>query len=264
VSAERGAPHLSSSAACPPLDLTPPALCADANLVVEDSKGVPYDEAHVRVSRVPLTMAPVGRRIAKTLAQNPRGPEQHEAAQAQPGCRLTGAMRVKKVAGDFHVAATRQLVNMDGHFGYTIPPDVLASFNASHTIHALSFGPSFPGQVNPLTGYEPASPAKGPNMWQYHIRVVPTLYTYLYGSIVESEQYSASDFVTTGGEGGMNVHPGVWWRFDFSPIMVRKAETRRSILQFLTSMFAILGGVYALSGIIDTVVWRTVDSAKVK
>jgi hypothetical protein len=101
-------------------------------------------------------------------------------------------------------------------------------------------------------------------MWQYHIRVVPTLYTYLYGSMVESEQYSASDFVTTGGEGGAKVHPGVWWRFDFSPIMVRKAETRRSILQFLTSMFAILGGVYALSGIIDTVVWRTVDAAKVK
>lgn len=231
--------------------------------VAEDSKGIPYDEAHVRVVRMPISLG-TDARIAKTLANNPRAPGLSDA-NASPGCRVSAMMRLKKVAGDFHIAAPRSLVQMDGHYGYAIPPEILASYNASHTIHSLSFGPSFPGQVNPLSGYTPAAPEKGSAMWQYHIRVVPTLFQYMYGSIVDSQQYSASDFVTTMEPGAHSmVHPGVWWKFDFSPIMVRKVQTRRSVLSFLTSLCAILGGVYALSGIVDTLLFRALESRKVK
>ena len=63
---------------------------------------------------------------------------------------------------------------------------------------------------------------------------------------------------------GHFLHPGVWFKYDFSPIMVRLVETRRSFLQFLTSACAILGGVFALSGVIDAIVFRVTDADKVK
>ena len=53
-------------------------------------------------------------------------------------------------------------------------------------------------------------------------------------------------------------------RYDFSPIMVRLIETRRSFLYFLTSVCAILGGVFALSGIIDTIFHRAAEATKKK
>lgn len=233
-------------------------------LMVQDSKGVPYDESHIHITHTPTGLG-ADPRIAKQLALNPRAPGLSDA-KSTPGCRLTGFIRVKKVAGDFHVSAPRQLISMDGHFGYAIPPEILNSYNASHTIHKLAFGPSFPGQVNPLSGYTPSGGA-GPTMWQYHIRVVPTIYEYMYGSRTDSHQYSASDFITSmdGAEGGAGmVHPGVWCKFDFSPIMVRKSETRRSLAAFLTSLCAILGGVYALSGIVDQLFYRAIEGRKAK
>jgi hypothetical protein len=46
--------------------------------------------------------------------------------------------------------------------------------------------------------------------------------------------------------------------------MVRLVETRQSLLYFLTSVCAILGGVFALSGILDTMVHRVAETAKTK
>jgi hypothetical protein len=212
---------------------------------------MPYEEGRVRVTKA----------VAGALGR---------------GCRLSGGVRVRKVAGSLHVSAPRTLANMDGRLAFTVPPETMAGYNASHTIHTLSFGPAFPGQVAPLDGVtSPVLTLSGSDTpttgaFQYHIKVVPTLYEYLYGTLVDSQQYSVSDFAQAfeppgeNGVGGVFVHPGVWWKFDFSPIMVRRVESRRSLAQFLVSLCAILGGVYALSGVIDQVVHRAVESRKAK
>jgi hypothetical protein len=41
---------------------------------------------------------------------------------------------------------------------------------------------------------------------------------------------------------------GVMFMYDFYPIMVEYQEKRKTILQFLTSIFAIVGGIFAVSG----------------
>lgn len=164
----------------------------------------------------------------------------------------------------FYIAAPRTLTNVDGRLAFTISPEVMASFNVSHTINKLSFGPWFPNQVSPLDGVvTPPQPSTA--AFQYHLRVVPTLYQYLYGTMVDSQQYSASDFVQVfePNAGGF-IHPGAWWKYDFSPIMVRMIETRRPFLQFIVSLCAILGGVFAISGIVDQVFYRAMESRKVK
>ena len=61
-------------------------------------------------------------------------------------------------------------------------------------IHHLSFGPDFPGQVRPLDGHA-SQMVTGPSMFQYHVKIVPTLFEALGSSLVDSNQFSATDFV---------------------------------------------------------------------
>lgn len=46
--------------------------------------------------------------------------------------------------------------------------------------------------------------------------------------------------------------------------MLRLVEGRQSWLYFLTSVCAILGGVFALTGIVDTIFYRVAETAKTK
>lgn len=212
--------------------------CKDVSVVSEDNKGVPYD-----ASRTKVTLTPLG---------------------GGAGCRMSGFVTVKHLPGHLSVAAPRVLTNVDGRLAFTVPPELLDAFNASHDIHRLSFGPAFPGQVSPLEGTSTA-PVGGAAAYQYHLRVVPTVYETVRGVFTDSQQYSASDFVQVHDSGaGAFVHPGVWLRYDFSPIAVRRVEVRRGFLQFLTSLCAILGGVFALSGLVDQLLHRAVLEAKSK
>ena len=210
------------------LDLTFHALpCNLVELRVEDSKGVAYGDARMHLRKV-----------------SPPG--------SDSTCRLTGSVSLDCVAGTVHVTSTRMM----GFFG-----GVDTSFNASHTIHGFAFGAPFPGQVNPLNDFTP--PAAG--QWQYHVKVVPTTYEPLYGRSVDSAQYSATDFSLNSEPGsGLLVMPGVFWRYDFSPILVRVVATRHSFAQFLVSLCGLVGGLYALSGLVDGGINRTLEMRKEK
>lgn len=250
------------------LDVTFHALkCTDVRLVSEDAKGMPYDETRTALTRLPLSLAPdMGSRALTPAAAAHMAAGLPESAYHQPGCRILGRTHVKRVPGHLHVAAPRVLSNMDGRLVFTVPPEALATFNASHTIHRLTFGPTFPGQISPLNGVTSGTTSTVASAYQYHLRVVPTLYEPLYGRhVVDSQQYSVTDFVQEHLPGaGVMVHPGLWLRYDFSPIMVRRVEVRRTFLQFLTSLCAILGGVFAISGLVDQLLYRATETRKSK
>ena len=100
-------------------------------------------------------------------------------------------MSIKRVTGNFHVAPARPAF---GFGGFSFQQADVTGFNASHTIRRLAFGAPVPGQVAPLDGHTPRAPAKVA-MVQYHLTVVPTLYERLDGSKLDSDQFSATDFV---------------------------------------------------------------------
>jgi hypothetical protein len=210
------------------------APCAEVNLVSEDSKGSQYDESQSSLVRL----------------------------DTSPGCVLKGVVRVKGLPGHLHVSAQRSMGGFDGRMQFAIDPASARTFNASHTFRRLSFGPAFPGQVSPLDGVS-SVPTEGPAAFQYHLRVVPTVYERLHGPPIDSRQYSASDFVQEyDARSAPNVHPGLWLRYDFSPTMVRRVEVRRTFLQFLTSLCAILGGVFTISGLVDQCIYRTTSNKR--
>jgi hypothetical protein len=85
--------------------------------------------------------------------------------------------RRRQVAGNFHVALGESVVR-DGRFIHQFQPADAPKFNASHVVHSLSFGDPYPGmRANPMDNkVNLASVAHGTGLYQYFIKLVPTLY----------------------------------------------------------------------------------------
>ncbi|XP_058096764.1 uncharacterized protein LOC131242253 isoform X3 [Magnolia sinica] len=156
------------------------------------------------------------------------------------GCNIYGFLEVNKVAGNFHFAPGKSFQQSNIHVH-----DLLAfqkdSFNISHTINKLSFGAHFPGVVNPLDGVQWVQ--KTPyGMYQYFIKVVPTVYTDISRHTIQSNQFSVTEHFRGAELGLVQALPGVFFFYDLSPIKVTFIEQHVSFLHFLTNVCAIVGG----------------------
>ena len=102
------------------------------------------------------------------------------------GCNLSGYMTLNRVAGNFHIAMGEG-VEQDGRHIHSFVPEDAPNFNASHTIHELSFGP---GNDSPLNGItKVVGPEHGTTgLFQYFIKVVPTSYKGMSLPVSERDQ----------------------------------------------------------------------------
>ena len=165
---------------------------------------------------------------------------------------------------------------MNGRLIHQFSPGQLNHFDTSHVINTLSFGEPFPGQTNPLdTVSRNIDIHKSKTgVYQYYIKVIPTLYTKSNGVGLSSNQYSYTDKFVPVGE-GVPVHeeakkehephkghghrhpsiiralPGVFFIYDMSPFVVRRTEETTSFFHFLVRLCAVLGGVFAVSSMLD-------------
>lgn len=96
-------------------------------------------------------------------------------------------------------------------------------------------------------------------MFQYHIKIVPTVYVKLDGTVILSSQYSVTKHQKVvsilSGESGM---PGAFFQYELSPLMVKRTEQARSFGHFATNVCAIIGGVYTVAGLIDSLLYNSV------
>ncbi|KAH9611460.1 hypothetical protein KSS87_009110 [Heliosperma pusillum] len=178
------------------------------------------------------------------------------------GCNIYGSLEVNKVAGNFHFAPGKSF-----HQSGFIVHDLLAfqkdSFNISHKINRLTFGDYYPGVVNPLDGVEWTHST--PNgMYQYFLKVVPTVYTDLSGHAIQSNQFSVTEHFKSASAGHFSSLPGVFFFYDLSPIKVTFKEEHVSFLHFLTNVCAIVGGVFTVSGILDSFIYHGQKAIKKK
>ncbi|XP_051139244.1 uncharacterized protein LOC127257024 [Andrographis paniculata] len=178
------------------------------------------------------------------------------------GCNIYGFLDVNKVGGNFHFAPGKsfQQSNVHVHDVQTFQKD---SFNISHKINRLAFGDYFPGAVNPLDGAQWVQHT--PNaMYEYFLKVVPTVFTDVDGHTIYSNQFSVTEHVKGGEAGQLQSIPGVFFFYDLSPIKVTSIETYFPFLHFLTNVCAIVGGVFTVSGIIDSFVYHGHNAIKKK
>ncbi|XP_055833910.1 uncharacterized protein LOC129902606 [Solanum dulcamara] len=178
------------------------------------------------------------------------------------GCNMYGFLEVNKVAGNFHFAPGKsfQQSNVHVHDLLTFQKD---SYNISHKINRLTYGEYFPGVVNPLDGVTWTQETPH-GMYQYFIKVVPTVYTDVSGHTIQSNQFSVTEHYKGADFGRFQSIPGVFFFYDLSPIKVTFTEQHVSFLHFLTNVCAIVGGVFTVSGILDSFVYHGQKAIKKK
>lgn len=90
-------------------------------------------------------------------------------------------------------------------------------------------------------------------MFNYYLKIVPTMYVFLNGSVLHTNQFSVTTYqksVAAGkGESGM---PGIFFSYELSPLMVKITEKSNSIGHLATNICAIVGGIYVVASIIDS------------
>jgi len=184
------------------------------------------------------------------------------------GCSVKGHLLVAKVGGNFHVATGKlgsngPIIQLMGgmFFGGNA---MMKGANISHTIHYLNFGDDFPGVTNPLKEVTNIVPMDV-GQYQFHIKVVPSVFKPLRGRTVYSNSYSISEqFVRLDLLSSMNTQPGVYFHYDFFPVMVEYREQKPSFLQFFTRVCGIVGGIVTVAGVVDSLMHRANEQLKKK
>lgn len=169
------------------------------------------------------------------------------------GCRVYGVLDVQRVAGNFHIS-----VHGLNIFVAQMIFDGAKHVNVSHIIHDLSFGPKYPGIHNPLDGTT-RSLHETSGTFKYYIKIVPTEYRYISKEVLPTNQFSVTEYFSPMTDFD-RTWPAVYFLYDLSPITVTIKEERRSFLHFITRLCAVLGGTFALTGMLDRWMCRLLEA----
>ncbi|KAM4622555.1 endoplasmic reticulum-Golgi intermediate compartment protein 3 [Discoglossus pictus] len=183
--------------------------------------------------------------------------------QKNEGCQLHGFLEVNKVAGNFHFAPGKSFQQSHVHV-HDLQSFGLDNINMTHNIKQLSFGDEYPGLVNPLDGTSVAA-AQASMMFQYFVKIVPTVYVKVDGQVVRTNQFSVTrhEKIANGLIGDQGL-PGVFVLYELSPMMVKLTEKHRSFTHFLTGVCAIIGGVFTVAGLIDSLIYHSTRAIQKK
>lgn len=176
--------------------------------------------------------------------------------QRGEGCRVNGHMIVKRVPGNFHISCHSHADLLHVFFGSE-------RMNVSHEIHHLSFGDEVIVDAarasNPLNGVAKSGgdPEKDPHplSYEYYIKVVPTSFVDLSGVERKSYQFVAN----SNSVAGHYRLPAAFFRYDLSPITMVFRETKTPTMHFLVQVCAIVGGVFTVLGLVNSVLSSTVQ-----
>ena len=177
----------------------------------------------------------------------------------QEGCKLKGHFFVDAVPGSFIISpkafspTIERLrregilkVNVEHHIKELFFGEKITNFLLSDFLYSFSLKNTLKNKKR--TG------DKLPMAYQYYLKIVPSKYRYLNGISYDSYQYTANSFA----EISLDRIPVLFFRYDLSPITVEYKHTKMSFLTFIINVFAILGGVFTVAGIIDAVIHKSV------
>lgn len=184
--------------------------------------------------------------------------------QKGEGCRIHGYIVVKRVPGNFHVSAHAYTDLV--HIFY---PN--GNMNCSHIVHDLWFGEEThklhtketDAQTNPLAGVSKIDLSDGTGesrSYEYYIKIVPTNYHHIHGEQTESFQFVASSNEIV----GRYRLPAIYFRYDMSPITVEFRESQMALSHFLVQVCAIVGGVFTVLGLINSLLDTSIKSVLTK
>ena len=175
------------------------------------------------------------------------------------GCRLEGSFNIDAVPGSFIISGKAFYPTIE-----RLRREGLDKSNLEHKINYLYFGESLTKRdlrfgvlrnnlFNTLNE-KTRKNEKQQMVYQYYLKIVPVKYRYMNYKPQNKYQYtynSFSDFVYNG-------IPSIYFKYDLSPITIEYKYTRMKYLTFLINVFAILGGVFTVAGILDAIIHKSV------
>eukprot|EP00301_Raphidiophrys_heterophryoidea_P004746 c1203_g1_i1.p1 GENE.c1203_g1_i1~~c1203_g1_i1.p1 ORF type:complete len:320 (+),score=58.47 c1203_g1_i1:640-1599(+) len=183
----------------------------------------------------------------ETYEDTSRGPE---------GCMLTGFVMVNRAPGNFHIHAR------SGEHSFNVD-----NLNTTHLITSLTFGSPLSVReisnlnknmipyINTLENQYFASNSFGITR-EHYIKVVHTNYYKLGGR--SQAPMSTYQYTTTETE-YVESPPSAKFSFDLSPTQIIVRQTRQPLANFVTSVCAIIGGVFTVIGLVDSVLYHSLS-----
>ncbi|XP_062018188.1 protein disulfide-isomerase 5-3-like [Rosa rugosa] len=180
------------------------------------------------------------------------------------GCRIEGYVRVKKVPGSLIISAHSGTHSFDA-----------SQMNMSHYISHLSFGrtiaPKVMSDVKRLIPYLGRSHERlngrsfinhrdiGANVTiEHYLQIVKTeVITGRSHKLIEEYEYTAHSSLIE----SLNI-PVAKFHFELSPMQVLVTENEKSFSHFITNVCAIIGGVFTVAGILDSILHNTLRLVK--
>ncbi|XP_041976011.1 endoplasmic reticulum-Golgi intermediate compartment protein 3 isoform X2 [Aricia agestis] len=143
------------------------------------------------------------------------------------GCQIFGYMEVNRVGGSFHLAPGKSYTSNHVHV-HDVQPFSSSVFNTTHIIKHLSFGTDIKsGNTAPLDGVVGLA-KEGAVMFQYYLKIVPTMYVNLDKTVLYTNQFSVTRHIKAVSninmESGM---PGAFFNYELSPLMIKYTEKER-------------------------------------
>ncbi|GAV60656.1 Thioredoxin domain-containing protein/COPIIcoated_ERV domain-containing protein/ERGIC_N domain-containing protein [Cephalotus follicularis] len=183
------------------------------------------------------------------------------------GCRIEGYVRVKKVPGNLIISARSGTHSFDA-----------SQMNLSHVISQLSFGmrinPRVMSDVKRLIPYLGGSHDRlngrefinhhdvGANVTiEHYLQIVKTEVITRRSShehkLIEEYEYTAHSSLVQ----SLDI-PVAKFHFELSPMQVLITENPKSFSHFITNVCAIIGGVFTVAGILDSILHNTIKFIK--
>ena len=203
----------------------------------------------------------VSSNIVKTrldAAGNPVGvfpePNVNATAMKAEGCHTIGYVEVNKVPGSFHISAhglNHQVAEMK------IKVDV------NHVMHYFWAGDSelnvvdFPGSLRPLDDLDRSNNSQT-TLFEYFLDVIPTVYSSPRFEDTKGYQMTAHTRHFSSPATNANAMPAVYFRYQLSPITVKFTRRRKSFTHFLTYVCAIVGGVFTVAGLLNSMLQSSI------
>ena len=186
-------------------------------------------------------------------------------------CQIYGYVEVTRVGGNLHIAPGISMEKNHHHI-HDLGSSDSSAINMSHTINHLSFGEDHPvlstirasSKIdNPLQGFKTTAEF-GSMAFNYYLKIVSTIYVSKYNEVFESSQFAVTRHKKRTDDTMGDGLPGVFFIYELAPMMVKYTETSRSFMHFMTSICAIIGGIFTVAGIIDCMFYHSYNAIKNK
>merc|ERR1719401_656336 len=180
------------------------------------------------------------------------------------GCRVSGYVKVNRVPGNVHLSTYSHSYLFGSLYQET------RNMNISHRINHISFGMDTDisyvkkhfkgtGIVSPLDGVTQATTQQRPGsyidsaIFEYYTKVVPTTYVPLDRHPLHVYQFTANSNKIANQQ-----MPSLYLRYDFSPVTVTYTETRESFSHFVVQLCAVIGGIFTIAGLLDSLIHKSI------